>query len=159
MNEQTQVQHRQLPGLMAAGDPRYAALRHYGGDAGSQPDPAISGTTLGAQANPLRLDQKALATVHQAMSTRQSVETKAFSTLDSLIPAQLDPNILPKIHEHRLLDYLPVQTISAPCADNFGSQLRDHRPQQHDGRSNASGRGRSQARACLEHNGIDVDCD
>jgi HK97 family phage major capsid protein len=98
----------------ADANPNYAATRNWGGDAGSQPDPAISGTALGALANPLRLDQKALATVHQAMSRRQSVETKAFSTLDSLIPAQLDPNILPKIHEHRLLDYLPVLTISAP---------------------------------------------
>ncbi|OBH43375.1 hypothetical protein A5687_14950 [Mycobacterium mantenii] len=39
---------------------------------------------------------------------------KAFSTVESLIPAQLAPGVLEKIHEHRVLDYLPVQAISAP---------------------------------------------
>jgi HK97 family phage major capsid protein len=50
-----------------------------------------------------------------AVQTRQSVQVKAFSTLDSLIPAQLDPAVLEKnVHEHRVLDYLPAQAISAP---------------------------------------------
>jgi HK97 family phage major capsid protein len=96
-------------------DPVFAALRESGGDLGTQPDHTIVGKTLtGAQANPLWFDQKALQTLHKSLTTGQGVSVKAFSTVDSLIPAQLDPNILPKIHENRLLDYLPVQSISAP---------------------------------------------
>jgi HK97 family phage major capsid protein len=41
-------------------------------------------------------------------------ETKAFSTVDPLLPPQLQPSVVAAIHESRLMDYLPTQAISAP---------------------------------------------
>lgn len=66
-----------------------------------------------------------LKAVHHAMEHGQNiriksvadVETKAFSTVDPLLPPQLFPSVIAKIHEHRLLDHLPVTGMSAPSME------------------------------------------
>jgi HK97 family phage major capsid protein len=63
---------------------------------------------------PLAISEQALKSLHAAASSRQSFSTKAFSTVDGLLPAQLDPNVLAQVHESRLLDRLPTQAITAP---------------------------------------------
>jgi HK97 family phage major capsid protein len=68
----------------------------------------------GAQLNPLAFSDASAKTLYEAVSRRQTASVKAFSTVDSLIPPQLAPGVLAKIHEHRLLDYLPSTAISAP---------------------------------------------
>jgi HK97 family phage major capsid protein len=75
---------------------------------------ATKGVQPGRLVNPLVFSEGALEAVFKAASSRQSISTKAFSTVEGLLPAQLNPNILGKIHESRLLDYLPAQQISAP---------------------------------------------
>ncbi|OBK98030.1 phage major capsid protein [Mycobacterium sp. 1165178.9] len=68
----------------------------------------------GAQLNPLRFSDASAKTLYDAVSKRQTASVKAFSTVDSLLPPELAPGVLAKIHEHRLLDYLPTTAISAP---------------------------------------------
>lgn len=83
------------------------------GDAGSEPS-ITSKAKTGAEVNPLRFSDASVRSMYDAITKRQNVSVKAFSTVDGLIPAQLAPYILEKLHENRLLDYLPVQSISAP---------------------------------------------
>lgn len=71
-------------------------------------------TVTGAQLNPARFSDASAKTLYDAITKRQNASVKAFSTVESLIPAQLQPGVLEKIHEHRLMDYLPTQAISAP---------------------------------------------
>lgn len=68
----------------------------------------------GREVNPLVMSQDSLQTIYKAAKSRQAISCKAYSTIGGLLPAQLDPNILGKIHESRLLDRLPTQAISAP---------------------------------------------
>lgn len=42
------------------------------------------------------------------------LENRAFSTADSLIPAQLFPQVIAHIHENRLLELLPGVAMDAP---------------------------------------------
>ena len=74
----------------------------------------VDAVKMGREVSPLGFSQPALKSLHKAISSRQGLSVKAFSTLDSLLPAQLAPGILGKIHESRLLDRLPAQPISAP---------------------------------------------
>lgn len=94
------------------------ALAKKLGGSGSALDPAqpvIKGGRLtGAQVSPLGFSAETLKALHQAASTRQSLSVKAFSTVDPLLPAQLAPNVVGKVHEGRLLDHLPALAISAP---------------------------------------------
>jgi HK97 family phage major capsid protein len=86
------------------------------GAADSGTAPTVTGKSLtGAQVNPLRLSEASSKTLFDTAQSRGSVKVKAFSTLESLIPAQLDPSVLTKnLHEQRVLDYLPAQAITAP---------------------------------------------
>lgn len=68
----------------------------------------------GRAVSPLGISEASLKGLHAAAVGRQSYSTKAFSTVEGLLPAQLDPNVLGKVHESRLLDYLPAQSITAP---------------------------------------------
>lgn len=89
----------------------------FGGDAGSQPNVPTTKALTGAQSNPLRISDTDVKGLYRAAVSRQSYATKAFSTVESLLPAQLDPNVLGKIHENRIMDYLPTQAISAPSLE------------------------------------------
>jgi hypothetical protein len=100
--------------VAAAEDPRYAALRGYGGDAGSEPQIIAPQKTTGAQLNPLAFGQKSLNAMYKAFKDRQPMTikaepiTKSFSSVDSLLPAQLDPQVIGQIHEWRILDHLSM---------------------------------------------------
>ncbi|MCU1695732.1 MAG: hypothetical protein JWR34_1795 [Mycobacterium sp.] len=90
-----------------------AKMRGYG-DSGSHPT-VVGKCLTGAQVNPLAFSEASLKTLYNAVQTRQSVGVKAFSTLESLLPNQLDGSILTKfLHENRVLNYLPTQSIQAP---------------------------------------------
>lgn len=84
----------------------------------------------GREACPLAFRESDFRAVHKAMESGQNitikgtggifgdnVETKAFSTVDPLLPPELFPSIIAKIHEHRLLDHLPVIGMSAPSIE------------------------------------------
>src|SRR6516164_9313203 len=84
----------------------------------------------GREACPLAFRESDFRAVHKAMESGQNitikgtggifgdnVETKAFSTVDPLLPPELFPSIIAKIHEHRLLDHLPVIGMSAPSME------------------------------------------
>ena len=68
----------------------------------------------GRQTSPLAFGDESLKAMHAAVVARQSLQIKAFSTADSLLPAQLAPRVLGPVHESRLLDRLPTQAIAAP---------------------------------------------
>jgi HK97 family phage major capsid protein len=111
-----------------AADPRYTAIAGSGGDIAEQPVKAKEvKRQLGREVCPMAFKESDLRAVHQAMQEGRNirikafdpadVETKAFSTVDSLLPAQLFPSIIAKIHEHRLLDRLPVIPMTAPSIE------------------------------------------
>ena len=96
----------------------YRAVEMYGGDMGNEPNVTTKAMT-GAQLSPMAFGQKSLQRMYKAFQERQNcsiraAETKAFSTVDSLLPAQLDPQVVAHIHEWRILDRLPSISISAP---------------------------------------------
>jgi HK97 family phage major capsid protein len=68
----------------------------------------------GREVSPLAFTKGAMETLHKAVESHQPVSVKAFGTVDSLLPAQLDPLVVGKIHEHRLSDHLPAMPITAP---------------------------------------------
>lgn len=73
-------------------------------------------SVTGAQVNPLAFDESALKAMYKAFKNRQqySIQAKDFSTVDSLLPAQLAPGVVAHQHEWRILDRLPTQAITAP---------------------------------------------
>jgi HK97 family phage major capsid protein len=97
------------------------------GDLGNASNPSPTRRLKGRDACPLAFKESDFKALHKAMETGQNiriksvgvgdVETKAFSTAESLLPAQLYPGIIGKVHEHRLLDHLPVIGMSAPSLE------------------------------------------
>src|ERR1700730_8572520 len=91
---------------------KFAALRAYGGDFGSHPAVVKNGRRTGREVAPLALPEPALKALYDAQESGQSIrvkaafqpETKAFSTVDPLLPPQLQPGVVAQIHEWRLLD-------------------------------------------------------
>jgi HK97 family phage major capsid protein len=69
---------------------------------------------LGRGVSPLAFSDESLKGLHQAAVSKQNFSTKAFSTVDSLLPAQLSTAVLGLQHENRLLDRLPATAITAP---------------------------------------------
>jgi HK97 family phage major capsid protein len=71
------------------------------------------------------VSEPALKELYEAQDSGRSIrvkaafqpETKAFSTVDPLLPPQLQPGVVEQIHEWRLLDHLPTQAISAPSLE------------------------------------------
>jgi HK97 family phage major capsid protein len=98
----------------------------FAGDLGGTSSPPTK-RMKGRDACPLAFKEADFRALHKAMETGQNiriksvgvgdVETKAFSTAESLLPAQLYPGIIGKVHEHRLLDHLPVIGMSAPSLE------------------------------------------
>lgn len=84
-----------------------------GGNAGRAPTVTTKAMT-GAQVNPLAFPEGSLKRMHQAFLERTPLSIKAYSTVASLLPAQLDPNVVAHIHEWRIMDRLPTIAISAP---------------------------------------------
>jgi HK97 family phage major capsid protein len=100
-----------------ASDPRYAAVMASGGDLGSEPDIPVSKAT-GRDLCPLAFKQSDLKLAFKAHQKRQPftlrAATKGFSTVDSLLPAELAPGVVEHQHEWRIMDRLRAVTISAP---------------------------------------------
>jgi HK97 family phage major capsid protein len=95
------------------------------GDLGSGSTAPSTKRLKGREACPLAFRESDFKALHQAMATGQNiriksvgdVETKAFSTAESLLPAELYPGLIAAVHEHRLLDHLPVIGMSAPSIE------------------------------------------
>lgn len=85
-------------------------------DLGSAPNAPIAKKATGAQVNPLAFSESNLKAMHKAFQNRQPfrIEAKDYSTVDSLLPAELAPGVTAHQHEWRILDRLPMTTISAP---------------------------------------------
>lgn len=118
----------------------YAAVRGFGGDIGSASNAAghdIDGrapvsehfdaqgrriTTLGKDLNPFHVDEKTLALMSNSVKTGHAfqvklvdedrVTRKSFNTVDSLLPAELMPGVVERIHEPRIADLLPTISTS-----------------------------------------------
>jgi HK97 family phage major capsid protein len=88
-----------------------------GANGGTPPRPGLR--RKGAQVAPLAFEEEHLKAMHDAVTHRQSfaIKTKSFNTVDSLLPAQLQPNVVGPQYETRLLDRLPVQVIDAPSLE------------------------------------------
>jgi len=95
------------------------------GDLGNANPPSPTKRMKGRDACPLAFKESDFRALHAAMEKGQNiriksvgdVSTKAFSTAESLLPAQLYPGIIGKVHEHRLLDHLPVIGMNAPSME------------------------------------------
>jgi HK97 family phage major capsid protein len=76
---------------------------------------------LGREVNPLVIPQAEMKALHQAVKTKQGyqteVKTPTPTTVSDLLPATLQPGIVDKAFEGRLLDHLPVQAITAPSLE------------------------------------------
>jgi HK97 family phage major capsid protein len=114
--------HEENSTIAASG--KFAALAAYGGDLGTQPVVVKNGRKLGREVAPLALSEPSLKALYDAAESGQTVrvkgyqpETKAFSTVDGILPPQLQPGVVEQIHEWRLLDYLPTQGITSPSLE------------------------------------------
>jgi HK97 family phage major capsid protein len=97
------------------------------GDLGSGSTAPSTKRLKGREFCPLAFKESDFKALHQAMATGQNiriksvgvgdVETKAFSTAESLLPAQLFGSLIAAVHEHRLLDHLPVIGMQAPSME------------------------------------------
>ncbi|WP_322860108.1 phage major capsid protein [Mycobacterium europaeum] len=102
-----------LPTAKAAGGAGWMRDLAAGGGAGAQ---VITKAALpkGRETAPLAFAESDLQLMHQAMSNRQQLRIKAFSSPDTQLPAQLSPQVIGPVHENRLLDRLPTQAIGSP---------------------------------------------
>lgn len=98
---------------------KFAALRSYGGDMGSAPAVPVGQRALGRDVAPLGFAREDLHKAFNAIKAGQNyaIQAKGFSSVDSLLPAQLAPGIIPEYHEWRIMDHLPVTPISAPSIE------------------------------------------
>lgn len=87
------------------------------GGAGSAQRPSFRGTA--AQFAPIDLPVEGLKSMHDAMTSQSNfaITTKSFSTVDSLLPPELQAEVVGPVHETRLLDRLPVLPTSAPSIE------------------------------------------
>jgi HK97 family phage major capsid protein len=93
---------------------KHAALM-YGADAAEHQAVDTKGIhQLGRDVSPLAFTEASLKTLHKGMENHTPVSVKAFSSVDSLLPAELSPLVIGKQHEHRLLDHLPAMPVTAP---------------------------------------------
>jgi hypothetical protein len=102
---------------------KYAAVRGSGGDLGSGPRDGVlpmGATGRGKDVAPLAITKKDAREAYEAVKRGQNYiiqakdATTSFSTVDSLLVAQQAPGIVPEYFEARLIDHLPVTSISAP---------------------------------------------
>jgi HK97 family phage major capsid protein len=73
----------------------------------------------GKQVSPLAFSETKLKEMHRAFQNRQSysIQAKGFSTVESLLPAELEPGVVEHIHEWRILDRLPARAVDAPTVE------------------------------------------
>jgi HK97 family phage major capsid protein len=92
-----------------------SAMAQSGGDLGREPAITTKAMT-GRELSPMTFSPADLQAAYKAYKSRQpmSIQTKAFSSVDNLLPAELDPSVVGQIHEWRILDKLEAVSISAP---------------------------------------------
>jgi HK97 family phage major capsid protein len=73
-----------------------------------------AGTPMG-KSSAVNLPDAAMKALHEAVLSQTTFSTKSFSTVESLVPPVLAPNVLGKLHEDRLIAVLPTQAIDAPA--------------------------------------------
>lgn len=101
----------------------YGSVSHLGGDysgiggASHGQWPSFRGTA--AQFAPIDLPVEGLKSMHAAMASQSNfvIKTKSFSTVDPLLPPELQAEVIGPQHETRLLDRLPVLPTSAPSIE------------------------------------------
>jgi HK97 family phage major capsid protein len=78
-------------------------------------------TTLGRDVNPFHIDERTLDLMAKSVKDghafqvklkQDGVTTKGFNTVDTLLPAELMPGVVERIHEPRIADLLPTITSS-----------------------------------------------
>jgi HK97 family phage major capsid protein len=78
-------------------------------------------TTLGRDVNPFQIDARTLDLMSKSVKTghafqvklvEDGVTTKGYNTVDSLLPAELMPGVVERIHEPRIADLLPTVSSS-----------------------------------------------
>lgn len=78
-------------------------------------------TTLGRDVNPFRIDERTLDLMSKSVKSghafqvklvEDGVTTKGFNTVESLLPAELMPGVVERIHEPRIADLLPTVSSS-----------------------------------------------
>jgi HK97 family phage major capsid protein len=114
-------------------DSKSAAMAQFGGDLGNHPGITTKSgplsnlrpggqpiTTTGGQLQPLEFDANAISVLAKSYESKTPVSTlvstKAFNTVESgftlttpsLLPAELAPGVVERIHEDRVLDYIPA---------------------------------------------------
>jgi HK97 family phage major capsid protein len=107
-DEESEIARAQLPAHLAhLGTGRYSTPHSSGR--------ASAPNTAGALA-PLEFEHDEIRRLQGAAQRGENcrIENRAFSTADSLLPAQLFPYPVEHIHENRLLDKLPGVTMDAP---------------------------------------------
>ena len=72
-----------------------------------------------AQFAPLDVPTESLKSMHQALTSQSSfaIQTKSFSTVDPLLPSELQSTVVGPQHETRLLERFPVLPTSAPSIE------------------------------------------
>jgi HK97 family phage major capsid protein len=74
-------------------------------------------TTLGRDINPFQIDERTLDLLSKSVKTGQAfqvklvedgVTTKGYNTVESLVPAELMPGAVERVHEPRIADLLPT---------------------------------------------------
>jgi HK97 family phage major capsid protein len=94
---------------------KFAAVMAHGADQADGPVIEHKGIhQKGRDVSPLAFTENSMRTMHKAIENRTPVSVKAFSTIDSLLPAELSPLVIGKVHERRLLDRLPAMPVTAP---------------------------------------------
>jgi HK97 family phage major capsid protein len=86
-------------------------------DSGTGAGVHAKGIVTGRQVAPLAFDDESLRALHTAAVSRQSLQVKAFSSPDSLLPAQLYPVPIGPVHEGRLIERLPTMATTAPAVE------------------------------------------
>jgi HK97 family phage major capsid protein len=114
-------------------DAKGAAMAQSGGDLGNRPGITTKSgplsnlrpggqpiTTTGGQLQPLEFDANAISVLAKSYESKTPVSTlvstKAFNTVESgftlttpsLLPAELAPGVVERIHEDRVLDHIPA---------------------------------------------------
>ena len=78
-------------------------------------------TTLGRDVNPFQIDARTLDLMSKSVKTghafqvklvEDGVTTKGYNTVESLLPAELMPGVVERIHEPRIADLLPTVSSS-----------------------------------------------
>jgi HK97 family phage major capsid protein len=98
----------------------YGASHKFDGMSSAVTQSQVSGFRGKAhQYAPIDVPTESLKSMHGAIASQSpfAIKTKSFSTVDSLLPSELQSSVVGPQHETRLLDRLPVLPTSAPSIE------------------------------------------